>query len=216
MTLLDLLEHLAQLPAEAWLIPPVLIVASIAAVGLMLHRARRRRYRAIAARTGLSVRPKIVNASEVHGTFRGRELVMVMCSRQRPTIRRRWTLVTVDVKNPEYVGLFMRPQDAVDNAIMAVGGKDVQVGDADFDRRFVIQSREAELVTRLFQSRELRELLLDAQIDSVRLVSSTLQVYYAREERKPEHAERLFTAVTRLADAIDALEAEHRAESIGD
>jgi hypothetical protein len=212
--LLNLLERLGEFSAEVWLIPPILILAAMAVIGWLRRALVLRCYRAIAARTGLTVKPKIVNPSEVRGSFRGRPLVMSTTSRRRQTFRRRWTRVTVEVKNPEAIGLNMWPQDAMDNLIMSVGGSEVQVGDAEFDRRFVIQSRDAAVVAMMFGSRELRHLILRSQIDSVELLSTRLHAYYARNERDPDHAELLFTAVTTLADAIDALEADYKPEII--
>jgi hypothetical protein len=214
MQMLNLLERLGKFPAEIWLLPPVLILAAMTAAGLVRHRLRLRRYRAIAARTGLAVVPKIINPSELRGRFRGRALVMAICARQRQTFRKRWTRVTVEVVNPEHIGLYIRRQDAFDNLIMSVGGKDVQVGDAEFDRSFVIQSRDERVVAKMFQNAELRHLILQSQIDSAQLLSSKLHAYYAREERDPEHAALLFTAVTSLAVAIDALEANYTPEII--
>ena len=107
MELLNLLERIGEMPPEVWLIPPVLILGAIMAIGWLRRSLLLRRYRAIAARTGLTVKPKILNPSEVRGTFRGRQLVMSICSPQRETIRRRWTLVAVDLENPEHIGLHM-------------------------------------------------------------------------------------------------------------
>ena len=140
---------------------------------------------------------------------------MHITSRRRPTFRRRWTRVTVAVKNPEAVGLQMWPQDALDKLVMLAGATEVVVGDAELDRRFVIQSRDERVIARMLSSdRELRDLLLRSKIDSVELLSSVLHVYYARSERDPVHAELLFTAVTRLGDAIDALRPDYTPEII--
>jgi len=214
MRLLNLLERIGELPAEVWLLPPVVILLTMAAVSFLLRSARLRRYRAIAAYTGLSVKPQIFNASEVHGTFRGRPLIMTTVGRQRPTFRRRWTLVTVDLKNPEMISLHLWPQDFLDHVFMAAGFKELQAGDAEFDRRYVIRSDEPVLVTKMFQDSVLLDRILHANIDSVDLVSAKMRVYYAREERSPAHAEALFTAVTGLADAIDALKGEYKPEII--
>ena len=203
------------MPAEIWLIPPILILALMAAVGWLRRSLLLSRYRAIAARTGLTVAPKILNPSEIRGSFRGRELVMHIVSRQRQTFRKRWTRVIVTVKNPEAVGLTMWPQDAVDKLVMLAGATEVVVGDAEFDRRFVIQSRDETVIAKMFAgNRELRDLLLRSTIDSVELLSAKLHVHYARSERDPAHAELLFTAATSLAEAIDALEPDYTPEII--
>jgi hypothetical protein len=207
MRLLDLLERISELPAGVWLVPPVLILAAMTAIGWLRRSLLLRDYRAIAARTGLTVVPKILNPSEIRGSFRGRELVMHIVSRQRQTFRKRWARVIVTVKNPEAVGLKMWPQDAMDNLIMLAGAREIVVGDAEFDRRFVLQSRDEKVIAKMFAcNRDLRDLLLRSGVDSVDVLSAKLNVHYARSERDPEHAELLFTAATSLADAIDSLQ----------
>jgi hypothetical protein len=212
---LDLLERIGEMPPEVWLIPPVVILALMGAVGWVRRALLLRDYRAIAARTGLTVAPKMLNASEVRGAFRGRDLVMHIVSRRRPTFRKRWTRVAVAVRNPEIVSLRMWPQDAFDRLIMLAGATEVVIGDAEFDRRFVIQSRDEKVIAKMFAgNRELRELLLRSNIDSVELLSGMLHVYYARSERDPAHAELLFTAATHLAAAIDAIAPDYTPEII--
>lgn len=211
--LLDTLERIGELPPEIWFVPPILILAGMAAIGWLGRGRMLRRYHAIAERTGLAVVPKFFNPSEVRGSFRGRDLVMTSTGRRRQTIRKLWTLVTVDVANPESISLQMWQQGAIDRLVLALGGTEVVVGDPDFDRRFVIQSLEPELVAKMFRDAELRHLLIDAGIDRVEL-RQRLFAYYARNERDPEHAAILFTAVTRLADAIDSLRVVHKPEII--
>jgi hypothetical protein len=215
MEWLDLLERIGELPAEVWLIPPVVILALMAIIGWIRRALLLRDYRAIAVRTGLDVAPKLLNPSEIRGTFRGRELVMHIVSRQRPTLRKRWTRVIVTMKNPEMIGLRMWPQDALDRLVIAAGATEVVVGDEEFDRRFVIQSRDEKAVAKMFaRNRDLREGLLRARIDSVHVLGTTLHVHYARSERDPSHAELLFTATTTLAEAIDALAPDYTPEII--
>jgi hypothetical protein len=201
---LDLLERLGGLPAEAWLVPPVVIIAGIVAIGVMLHRARLRRYRAIAARTGLVVKASIVNASQVCGVYSGRRLVMSIASARPPGFfRKTWTRVFVEVRNPRFVALRLRRRDVIDR-LLRLGN--APVGDAEFDRRFLVLSRDAGYVMMIFSDRTLRELFFQADIQRVHLVGSSLEVFYRREVRDPEHAARLFDATVRLADAVDMLE----------
>ena len=201
MSWVSVLEWLGQLPAEAWLIPPVIIIGSMVAIGVSLHRARLRRYRAIAARTGLAVKSSVVNPSQVYGTYAGWQLVMTTTSaRQARWFRKTWTHVFVEVRNPKFVGLHLRRRDVVDR-LFRLGN--APVGDADFDRRFLILSRDPGYVMMFFGDRSVRERLVEADIQGVRLSGSTLEVFYGREERNPEHAVLLFDASVALADSID-------------
>src|SRR5262245_17840928 len=108
MAPLDLLERLGRLPPEAWLVPPVVIIAGLVTVGVIRHRARLARYRAIAARTGLAVKPGIVNPSQVHGVLAGRQLMMTTTSARQSWFRRTWTRVVLDVRNPRFVAMRVR------------------------------------------------------------------------------------------------------------
>lgn len=191
------------MPAEVWLVPPVVIIAAILAVGVALHRARLRRYRAIAARTGLAVTPGIVHASQVHGTYGGRQLVMTTASpRPRGFFRHTWTRVFVQIQNPAFVAFRLRRRDVFDR-LLRLGN--APVNDADFDRRFVILSGGPRWVPLVFGAQTVREALVAADVQAVRLTSSWLEVFSRREERSPDHAVLLFDATVRLADAIDRL-----------
>jgi hypothetical protein len=214
MRLLDALERIGEMPAEVWLIPPILILAGMAAISWLLRVRMLGRYRAIAEHTGLTVVRKFFNPSEVRGSFRGRQLVMTTGGRRRQTFRRRWTWVTVDVTNPELIGFQMWQQGAIDRLIITAGGTEIVVGNPEFDRRFVIRSRDEALVANVLRDPELQQLILTANIDSIDLQSARLLAYYARIERKPAHAELLFTAVTRLAEAVDTLKVEYKPEII--
>lgn len=161
------------------------------------------------------MKPKVLNSSEIHGTFRGRELMMVLVSPQRATwLKRRWTRVIVDVANPEFVTLHLTRRDFLDNLLVSAGMTDLRVGHAEFDKRFMTRSNEPALITKMFQNLTLRDVLVESGVDSVDLVSSKLHVHYAREERDPRHAEQLFTAAAILADGIDSLKSDARPEII--
>lgn len=201
MSELSLLDWLGRLPPQAWLIPPAVIIGAIVAVGVWLHRGRLERYRAIAARTGLSVKSGIVNPSQVHGSYAGRQLTMSITSgRPEGLLRRPWTRVQVDLRNPAQVALRLRRRDVFDR-LLRLGN--APAGDVDFDRRFLTLSRDPAYVMMIFGDSTLREAMLSADIQGVRLVGPILEVFYRRDVRSPEHAVLLFDAAVRLADAID-------------
>jgi len=204
MLVLEWLERLGRLPPEVWLIPPAAIIAVLVGIGLVGRRARLRRYRAIAARTGLSVKPGFVKPSQVHGTYRGRALVMTTAS-SRPTWlswRRTWTMVMVTVENPAFVGMKIRRKDVLDRLLRL---DTITSGDREFDRRYLVLSRDAGAATRVVSDPSLRSSLLQADVNTVRLYNATAHVFYARDERNPEHAQLLFEASVRLAEAVDAI-----------
>src|SRR4029450_10719465 len=100
--------------------------------------------------------------------------------------------------------LRLRRRDAFDR-LFQLGN--APVGDADFDRRFLVQSRDPAYVMLVFSDRPVRDALLRADIQAMRLVGSLLEVFYRRDERSPDHAVLLFDAAGRVADAVDRLRA---------
>jgi hypothetical protein len=209
------LDAIANLPPEAWLVPPVVILL---AIGLGVWVQRRRdlsRCRRIADRLGLRLEPgAVVNAPEIVGEYAGRRLSMVTVSNQRARrrIRRPWTRVSVDVTNPESIQLRLRPQDFLDTILTKVGLPDIKVGDTAFDRRYLVHGDEPELAKAVWLDQSLRDAFIATRVDSAELSGSRLHVYYARVEKDVEHAVRLCDASVRLAERIDALKRDTRPE----
>jgi hypothetical protein len=202
--MLDWLERLGRLPPAVWLIPPAVIIAVMVTAGISRRLARLRGYRAIAARTELSVKPGFVNPSQVHGNYRGRTLVMTTVS-ARPTWfswRHTWTIVTVDVVNPASVGMKIRRKDLLDRLLRL---DKIRSGDREFDSRYLVLSRDAGAAMRVLSDPSLRSMLRRADVNTVRLYDRSAQVFYANDERSPDHAELLFDASVHLADAVDAM-----------
>jgi hypothetical protein len=202
--MLDWLERLGRLPSEAWLIPPAVIIAAWLGIGLALHRARLGRYRAIAAHTGLSVKRGFFSTSQVHGIYRGRTLAMTTAS-PRPTWfpwRRTWTMVTVSVANPSFVGMKIRRKDLLDRLMRL---DRIKTDDREFDRRYLVLSHDTGAAVRILSDPSVRRGVSQANIHTVRLYNASAQLFYARDERSPEHAVDLFDASVRLADAVDAI-----------
>jgi hypothetical protein len=201
---LDLIDWLGRLPPEAWLVPPILIIGALVAGWLIRESARLGHYRAIAARTGLSVKRHVVTPSEVHGVFEGRQLVMMIASTRRLTwTRRNGTRVDVEVKNPGLVHMRITQKDVFDR-ILGING-DVQTEDAEFDRRYVIWTLDRGAVRRIFCDPALRESMVRVKVSGIETASRSMWVFYDHEMRDPEHAEQFFTTAVRLAKAIDAI-----------
>ncbi len=208
MTLMDVLDWLVTRAPEFWLVPPVIILAGIVAIGFRLRKKLEKQWLAIAEHTGLRLKTSIVRQPQVVGDYGGRRLIMTPsgCPQGRAgAFRKRWTRVAIDVRNPEFIGLRILRQDIVDTLLTIVGYPDVRIGDATFDRRYLIHTRDTELTKQLLREAALRDALVRANVDTVEMFGTTLAVYYARQERDAVHAELLFTAAIHMANGIDAL-----------
>ena len=213
MYFLDLLDWLSALPAELVLLPPVICVATIFAIAMALRRARLNRWRAIAERTGLRLNERtIVHSPEIVGAYRGRQLRMTIVGRQRGStrFRRTWTLVSVPLANPTFMGLKMYRQDVIDTVLASLGMPDLKVGDETFDRHFIVQSGEPDIARRLLEDESLRSALIRVEVERIGVFNERLDAYYGRDERDSHHARLFFDVVVDLAQAIDALKVETR------
>jgi len=184
-----------------WLALPFPVLATIMFV-FKRRTARLRRLQAVATRTGLLLEASYVRPSLLKGEFNGRALAVTSMSNRRAAGKRRRTLVTVDVKNPEFLRLRMRRQDGTHHPFRSA---EFEVGDSRFDGRFFIQSDEPVLVREIIRHDELRDALIRSDIYSVRTLGPTLQVVYDGSLEDPAQAELVFSAATSLADAIDGL-----------
>jgi hypothetical protein len=115
--------------------------------------------------------------------------------------RRTWTRVITDVRNPKDVRLHLRRRDIVDR-VLRLGN--APVGETRFDDRYVVLSKDKGYVMMIFEP-AVRELMLRAEVEGVRLSGSTLELFYRREERASEHAAHLFDTIVAIADTVDRL-----------
>ena len=200
----DLLQWLGRLPPEAYLVPPVLIIGGLVAGIVIRESVRLGHYRAIAARTGLSVKRGFVNPSQVHGVFDGRHIEMTIASPRGIAWRQRnGTCVAVELKHPGLVNLRIAPKDVFDR-MLGIDG-DVQTGDARFDRRYVIRTRDRGAAMRIFHDPKLRESMLGVNVSVAETMSAAVWVFSDREIRDPAHAEQFFTTAVQLASAMDGV-----------
>jgi len=195
-------QRTARPDAVAWVTLPFPILATITTFAIRLRTMRMRRLQAIADRTGLSLEANYTRPSRLKGDFRGHALVMTSMPKRRSSGKRRRTLVTVDMKNPEFLRLRMRRQDRAHHPFRAA---EFEIGDSRFDGRFFIQSDEPVLVRDIIRDDDLRDALIRSDIYSAQAVGPTLQVVYDGRLEDPTQAELVFTAATSLADAIDGL-----------
>lgn len=217
MPILTILEFLAELPAECWLVPPVIILAAVFGVSLFLRQLHLNAWREIAARTGLTLEPGWIGASpQVRGEYRGRPLTMTSVSRPRgsSSLRKNWTRVTLRIQNPTFLRLKLSREDILDR-LAAPLLKDIQVGDDAFDRHFLVQPDEPEVARVVLNDPLLRRDLIQIGVYNVDVLNDRLECNYVGLEKDPGHAGVVFNALSDLADRIDQAQPVERREILG-
>jgi hypothetical protein len=201
--ILDVIEMLGRLPAECWLVPPVIILAVIFGLGMLQRQMHISNWQTIAARTGLTVHAGwITNSPQIRGHYRGRSLIMTTVSNRSNSVSWTWTRVTLEIDNPHYISLTLLKQGFFETLTGKLW-KDVTIGDAAFDRAFVVQSNEPdEARAVLGGDANLQYALVQANLSSVRISGGRLECDYDKREKDPAHAELVLNALSDLADRV--------------
>lgn len=203
MQILDIMEMVGRLPAECWLVPPVIILVIIFGLGMLQRQMHINNWQTIAARTGLTVHAGwITDSPQIRGHYRGHSLIMTTVSSNRNSVSRTWTRVALEIDNPHFVSLALLKQGFLESLTGKLL-KDVAIGDAAFDRAFVVQSNEPDEARAVLGSDpNLRYVLVQANLSSVRISGGRLECDYDKREKDPAHAELVLNALSDLADRV--------------
>jgi len=203
MQILNIIEMLSRFPAECWLAPPVIILAIIFGLGLLQRQMHINNWQTIAAHTGLTVHAGwITDSPQIQGHYRGHPVIMTTVSSHRSSVSRTWTRVTLEIENPHYISLTLLKQGFLETLTGKLL-KDITIGDAAFDRAFVVQSNEPdEARAVLGGDANLQYALVQANLLSVRISGGRLECDYDKREKDAAHAELVLNALSDLADQV--------------
>ena len=111
--------------------------------------------------------------------------------------------VLVRFDQPLGLDLFVRPQGALDSIGALFGGQDHQVGDAEFDRRFVVKATSPANLSRIFD-REVsaRMLALLGRVGSIQVRDDGVTLRSPRFSPDPAEVPKLVAEVRTFSDRI--------------
>jgi len=155
------------------------------AAGLAYFRlqARRRAWDALASSMGLTLEPgSFFTSPRVTGTYRRHMLTLDTFSRGSSKSRTTYTRIVVFVDNRANLYLALYEEGVFSKIGKFFGQEDVQIGEEEIDRRFIIKSRPETFAARLVTSINLRSKLLQAR--SINVEVDGRELYY--EQRGTE------------------------------
>lgn len=206
MELLNVLEWLMSLPAEYWLVPPVIIIGVIVVIGFTRRQILLRQWEDIARRVNLQLNPNnIFNSPIISGDYRGYKISMTIISQRNDPWRRDGTLITMQIDNPADIRFTLERQGVLDVLATAAGMQDIKLGDETFDRHFVVRCKPAAPAEELLADSHLREGLIKTNAYRIHLVSGTLTCHMRSVQRDPAHVEMVLNTLSDLADGIDRI-----------
>jgi len=165
-------------------------------------------WRQVAARAGLTFEPGVLLGSpRVIGNYRGRALRLDAFARRHGTRDvTRYTRIALAVNNRAGVVLTLRREGVFSPIAKALGVEDIRLGDAEVDRRFIIQSRPATFAATLFAARDLRQRLLQVRaphLVAVEAAELRLEQVEVSIEKDVDSWVSLFDLVSDLAEQVE-------------
>jgi hypothetical protein len=187
---------------------PFLFVAGLLVVfgviAYLRRQARQQAWSELAARTGLTFEPGgIFSRTVVTGNYRGRPLTLDTFTRHSGKNSTTYTRIQLGVNNPSALSLAIYDENVLSKVGKALGVQDIQTGDDELDRRFIIKGQPEPVIASLFTSISLRQKLLEAH--SVHVEVKGQQVYWQQRgaESNADYLQSLFDLLSDLAEAVD-------------
>jgi hypothetical protein len=170
------------------------------------RRRLRNAWGELAARTGLALEPgSLFVAPRVTGTYRSHPLTLETFTRGSGKSRTTYTRIVLFVQNPANVYLALYQESVFSKIGKFFGMKDVQVGDEEIDRRFIIKSQPESFAASLATSISLRQRLLEARKLNVEVDGREVTFEQVGLLTDGEYLRFLFDLLCDLADRVERL-----------
>lgn len=189
------------------------LIIAVVVVGVLVfqylqRKSQIRAWQEVAARAGLACEEGgLLRFPAVHGTYRGHELEMYIHQHTSGTGKNRHTStstrIAMTVDNPAGLHLDLSGEGALGKIGKRLGAQDIQVGDAEIDRRFMIKGDMEDEIRRIFASETLREKLLALPSLNLELDGTILRYEKPGVETGAERLTGLFDLMAELAAAVD-------------
>ncbi len=186
----------------------VVVTAVVLLVQYLQRRGQLRAWQEAAAQAGLACEGGgLLRYPTVKGIYRGRELEMYVHQHTTGAGKNRRTStstrIAMTVDNPAGLRLDLSEEKILGRIGKQLGMQDIQVGDAEIDRRFMIKGDMEDEIGRIFASETLRQKLLALPSLNLELDGTTLRYEKPGAEKKAERLTGLFELMAELAAAID-------------
>ena len=160
----------------------------------------------LGTRSGLTLKPAGIFAQpELNGEFRHRPLRLYTDNSVNQGNRTTWTVVSLMVNNPSNSTLEITPSGTVGNFFgKMIKAQDVQIGNPEFDARFVIKSNPPDLAVRLLADSPVQMEIMDIpDTFRIHLEDSSLKYSKTNLEENADFLTKLFNTLSDLADRLE-------------
>jgi len=183
------------------------VIVLVVAIAYFRRQARQRAWSELADRTGLTFESDgWFGTSRVTGVYRGHQLTL-------DTFRRgssgknstTYTRIVLFVNNQSNLYLALYHEGVFSKIGKFFGMQDIQVGDIELDRRFIIKGKPEKAVVSVLTSGALPQKLLEARSVNLEVDGRELHFEQVGVELKVDYLEFLFDLLSDLAEAVERL-----------
>ena len=189
-----------------FLIIPFLIIAGILVVGYFNQQRIVRAWRDLAERSGLTCEaPRFVLLQEprVFGVYRGRSLTLDTYTTGSGRSRTTYTRIRIAVDNRANGSLALYDETIFSKIGKALGMQDIQTGDEEIDKRFILKGQPETFALGVLNSINLRQKLLQARALSIHLDGPELKFSQHGVVADVERLQFLFELLSDVADGAE-------------
>lgn len=181
------------------------VLAVIVVIAYLRYQARRRAWSELAARTGLTLEPAgfLGLSQRVTGAYRGRALTLDTFTRGSGKNSTAYTRIVAPVNNAASLRLALYEQGLLSEIGKLLGAQDIQTGDPELDRRFIVKGQPEDVVVRLLTLGGLDVKLLQARSLNLRLDGDQLRWEKRHVESDVDYLQSLFDLLSDLAEAVE-------------
>ena len=181
------------------------IFALVFGIVYFSRQAQQRAWGELAARTGLTFEPGRFFGPVPHvtGTYRSRPLTLDTFTRGSGKHQHTYTRIVLYVDNPANVYLALYQESVFSKIGKFFGMADIQIGDEEVDRRFIIKSKPESFAASLFTSISLRQQLLQARVLNVEADGRELTFEQVGLLNDVEYLKFLFDLLCQLAERVE-------------
>ena len=200
----------------AWLILLLLclcfvgfVVAVIGGIFFLINRSVQgvnRIWGDLGTRSGLTLKPAGIFAQpELNGEFRHRPMRLYTENSVGQGNRTTWTVVGLTVNNPGNSTLEITPSGTVGNFLgKMIKAQDVEIGNPEFDKRFIVKSNPADLAVRLLADSPVQTDIMEIPgTFRIHLEGSSLKYSKTNLEENADFLAKLFNTLSNLADRLE-------------
>jgi hypothetical protein len=181
------------------------IVALAVGVGYYSRQAQQKAWGELAARTGLTFEAGgfFGPAPRVSGTYRGHALTLDTFTRGSGKSRTTYTRIVLFVNNAANIYLALYQEGVFSKIGKFFGMQDIQIGDEEIDRRFIIKSKPESFAAGLFTSISLRQQVLQTRTLNVEVDGRELTFEQVGVLKDVDYLKFLFDLLSDVAERVE-------------